>query len=345
MLFVNFGCVLSASSDLTVQNIRWDSQLPVFAGPLTLYVDIKNVGDGPSSNQWTLSLYVDDWLVGEIGPEVSPGFSPNQTQTWYWNISARTLFKDGDHQVKAAVVEPNDPNSSNNVLVKTLSISPSDYSNDFNIPSYGMCRNYVQNNRPANITDTYSLNDENVIVFFYTDISSTDIRQKVSNLTFNFYSPNGTLHKQYNVYVVSINRDALGRDFTIFTRQISVNKDYSGFGKPGDPLYDPGYQALNKYPGTWRVEVYNKGHLLFAKRFIIGEATTYIVSSTSSVMSSESTTLTATQTTISLPPTTAQTLAQVSGSQFPSGYLVAIAAIVVMCVAVTVVLVRRRATA
>lgn len=178
--------VFSVSGDLTVDYLMWEPEHPVSGGPLTVSGRIKNVGDVPSSDKYTLSLYVDDWwidgwLVRLVGfqPTVSPKISPSRPQVWHFKISDWTVFKQGNHQVKAIVNEPNDPNPDNNWLVKTLSISPGDYSSDFNIVNYGMCNRIDEQGLPVDITETFSFNDELAISYFYTDINHADWPEKI----------------------------------------------------------------------------------------------------------------------------------------------------------------------
>jgi len=275
IFLANLDPVFPASTDLMVEGISWEPEHPISGSFLYLHGSIKNVGDNPSSDKYAISLYVDDWwidgwLVRLAGfqPTVSPKITPGRTQAWHFRISDYAVFKQGGHQVKAVVNEPNDPNPDNNELVKTLSISPSDYSDDFNIVNYGMCKRIDEYGLPVNITNIYDLNDELAISYVYTDIKHADSREKMgqkTNLTFRSYSPNGTLHQESNSgYSILLVRDRSGREITGFASQLSLKKG------------DPGYQ------GEWRVEVLNKGHLLFAKRFIIEDVSTRTLSTTTS---------------------------------------------------------------
>ena len=55
--------VFCASSDLTIDYLAWEPEHPVSGGPPAVNGRIRNVGDAPSSNNYTLSLYVDDWWI------------------------------------------------------------------------------------------------------------------------------------------------------------------------------------------------------------------------------------------------------------------------------------------
>lgn len=103
-------------------------------------------------------------------------------------------------------------------------------------------------------------------------------------------------------------------------------------GREGDPSHDPGYQALNKYPGIWRVEVYNEGHQLFAKRFIIENVSSRTLSTTSPSEPTSRSTLTTEQT------STTEGLE----SQILGGYATVIGAIALMAVVGGIILVRVR---
>ena len=290
----------------------WEPEHPVSGGSLSVNGRIRNVGDAQSSGKYTLSTYVDDWwvdgwLVRMTGfqPTVSPKIAPGQAQVWHFRISDYAIFKRGNHQIKAIVSEPNDPNPDNNGLVMTLSISPGEYSSDLNIVNYGMCNRIGEDSLPIDITENYASGDEVAISYFYTDIKHTDWPEKIgpkTNLTFRLYSPNGTLHRENSGgYSILLARDPSGREITGFALQLLIRKDLQAQGKEGDPTYDPGYQALDRFPGTWRVEVINKGHLLFTKKFIIQHTSSHTVTTTSTT-NSTSTTSSTTSTTTSIPP-------------------------------------------
>ena len=342
ILLTNLDHVFSASSDLMLEYLTWEPEHTVFGGLLSVHGTIKNVGDTQSSDKYTLSLYVDDWRVdgwlvrlAGFQPTVSPEIAPGGTQVWHFKISDYAVFKQGDHQVKAVVTEPGDPNPDNNELVKTLSISPGDYSSDFSIVNYGMCNKIDEKDLPVGITENYSFDDELAVSYFYTDIKHADWPEKIgqeSNLTFKFYSPNGTLHRERSGgYSILLGRDPSGREVTGFACQLFINTDLQAYGNEGDPLYDPGYQALNKYPGTWRVEVFNKGHLLFAKKFIIEDASSHTLSTTST---SEPTS----RPTLNTQNSTTESL----GSQVLGEYATVVATIAIVAVAGSAVLLRRK---
>jgi hypothetical protein len=63
IFLANLDHVYSVSGDLTVDYLMWEPEHPVSGGPLTVSGRIKNVGDAPSSDKYTLPLYVDDWWV------------------------------------------------------------------------------------------------------------------------------------------------------------------------------------------------------------------------------------------------------------------------------------------
>ncbi len=152
--------------------------------------------------------------------------------------------------------------------------------------------------------------------------------QKAS-LTFRFYSPNGTLHRERSDgYSVLLARDPNGKEITGFAYQVSINKGLEASGSKGDPLYDPGYEALGKFPGMWRVEVFNEDHLLFVKRFIIEEASSH----TSSTAPPSESTLKTEQTS-----TTYGQEGQVLG-----GYLAVVGAIVLVAVIGAILLKRKK---
>lgn len=364
MLLVNSGYVSSASSDLALENIWWAPQQPVFAGPLTVVVDVKNVGDSPSSDSYTLMLYVDGWGVGgwlvpRQYPTLSPTIAPGQTQTWHWNISDWTVFKDGDHEVKAVVKESNDPNATNDVLTKTLKISSSDHVNDFNIFSYGMCKGLdKKTSQAADITDNYKLTDDHATLFLYTDLKQTsEVYEKIVNtgFTLKFYSPNGTLHRDMvlnattttYLFQMTQQKDENGRPYVIvYLPSLFINKDYSGYGGPGQLINDPPYQALNNYPGIWRAEAWNKGRLLFVKRFIVGDASKYTLTTTSTVTSSStsiSSSLNETALTTEQTQTPMTTATEIPPSEAPGGLVTIVGAIVALAVlAAGAVLMKRK---
>jgi hypothetical protein len=234
------------------------------------------------------------------------------------------------------VNEPNDSNPDNNWLVKTLSISPGDYSSDFNIVNYGMCNRIDEQGLPVDITDTFSFNDELATPYFYTDINHADWPERIgqkTNLTFRLYSPNGTLHRERSEgYSVLLSRDPSDREITGFAFQLFINKNLQTNGKEGDPSYDPGYQALNKYPGVWRIEVYNEGHQLFAKRFIIENMSSRTLSTTSASEPTSRPTLTTEQT------STTEGLE----NQIPGGYATVVAVIALMAIVGGVILAKGR---
>ena len=339
--------VLPASSDLKIDDITWEPEHPVYQGLLTVNVVITNVGNLQSSGKYTISLYVDDWWIDGwlsrwVGfqPTSTPAIAPGQREVWHFKISDWTVFEEGKHQVRALVNDTNDPNLRNNELTKTLSFLPSNYSNGFNIVNYGMCKKIDENGLPVNITETYGLKDEPAISYAYTDIKHANWQERIgekTNLIFRFYSPNGTLHAERNTgYSILQVKDPNGREITGVTFEISINKDHQARGKEGDPFYDPGYQALNKYPGTWRIEASNKGHPFFSKSFIIENASIKTSSSTSSQSAQISRS--------SITSSTAKGL----GNQIIGGYAAAFAAIVAVgivgCVALVTRLFRRRSS-
>jgi len=343
IFLANLDHVYPVSGDLTVDYLMWEPEHPVSGGPLTVSGRIRNIGDAPSSDKYTLSLYVDDWwvdgwLVRLVGfqPKVSASISPVRAQVWHFKISDWTVFKQGNHQVKAVVNEPNDPSPDNNWLTKTLSISPGDYSSDFNIVNYGMCHRIDEQGLPVDITEAFSFNDELAVSYFYTDVRHADWQEKIgqkTSLTFKLYSPNGTLHRERSEgYSVLLSRDPSDREITGFAFQLFINKDSQTYGKEGDPSYDPGYQALNKYPGTWRVEVFNQGHQLFVKRFIIENVSSRTLSTTSASEPTSRSTLTTEQT------STTEGLE----SQIPGGYATIVGVIALIAVVGGVILVRGR---
>jgi hypothetical protein len=341
IFMANLGYVFSASSDLMIDYLVWEPEHPVSGGPLSVHGRIRNVGDMQSSDKYALSVYVDDWwvdgwLVRMTGfqPIVSPKIFPSRAQVWHFGISDYAIFKRGDHQVKAVVTEPNDPNPDNNELVKTLSISPGDYGSDFNIVNYGMCNRIDKDGLPVGITENYGLNDELAISYFYTDIKQADWPQEIgtkTNLAFRFYSPNGTLHRESSGYSVLFGRDPNRREITGFALQLFINKDLHAQGERGDPLYDPGYQALNKFPGTWRVEVVNKGHLLFAKRFMIERESGHTLSTTSTLQLTSSST-----------SRSEQTSTEDLGSMVPGGYATVVVVVVVVAAVGCIILLKRK---
>ena len=329
----------SASTDLAVEYLTWDPERPVSGGPLSIHGRIRNAGDNASSDKYVVSLYVDDWwidgwltrLVG-YQPTVSPRIATGRSQVWHFRISDYAIFKQGDHQIKAVVAEPNDQNPQNNELAKTLSIYPGNYSNDFNIINYGMCNRIDQDSLPVGITETYTSDEEAAISYAYTDIKHADwpaMMPQSASLTFKFYSPNGTLHRgRSEGYSVLLARDPNGKEITGFAYQVSITKGLEASGSKGDPLYDPGYEALGKFPGTWRVEVFNEDHLLFVKRFIIEEAS----SPTSSTAPPSESTLKTEQ--------TSTTYSQ--GGQVLGGYLGVVGAIVLVAVVGAILLKRKK---
>jgi hypothetical protein len=331
--------VLPASSDLKIDDITWEPEYPVYQGLLTVNLVVTNVGNMQSSGKYTISLYVDDWWIDGwlsrwVGfqPAPTPAIAPGQREVWHFKISDWTVFEEGKHQVKALVNDTNDPNAENNGMSKTLSILPSNYSNGFNIVNYGMCKNIDENGLPVNITEIYGLKDELAISYAYTDLKHADWPQRIgekTNLTFRFYSPNGTLHAERSTgYSILPVRDPYGREITGVTFEISINKDHQAHGKEGDPFYDPGYQALNKYPGAWRVEASNSGHLFFSKNFIVENASIKTSSSTSSK-------------TEPISRSTIATSAEGLGSHIEGGCVTAFAAIVFVGVVGCVALVTR----
>ena len=122
--------------------------------------------------------------------------------------------------------------------------------------------------------------------------------------------------------------DPNGREITGFAFQLFINKDLQAYGKKGDPSYDPGYEALGKFPGVWRLEVFSYGHLLFLKRFIIEERSNYTSSTTSPSESALSTELTST--------------AYDLGSETLRDYLMVIGVIVLVAVGAGAILLKRR---
>jgi hypothetical protein len=342
VLLANPDRAFSASSDLMVDYLTWEPEHPLSGGPFSVHGRIRNVGDTQSSDKYTLSVYVDDWwvdgwLVRMTGfqPTVSPKIAPGRAQVWHFGISDYAIFKRGNHQIKAIVSEPNDPNSDNNELVRTVSISPGDYSSDFNIVNYGMCNRIDEDGLPVGIAENYSSNEELAISYFYTDIKHADWPEKIgpkTNLTFRFYSPNGTLHRESSGgYSILLGRDPSGREITGFALQLFIGKDLQAQGKEGDPLYDPGYQALGKFLGTWRVEVLNKGHLLFAKRFIIEHEPSHTLSTTSPLQLTSSST-----------SRTEQASTEDLGNMVPGGYATVVGTIAVVVVGVCVILLKRK---
>jgi hypothetical protein len=342
ILLANLDHAFSASSDLTVEYLTWEPEHPVSGGSFSVHGRIRNVGDAQSSDKYTLSVYVDDWwvdgwLVRMTGfqPTASPKIAPDRTQVWHFGISDYAVFKRGNHQIKAIVSEPNDPNSDNNELARTVSISPGDYSSDFNIVNYGMCNRLDEDGLPIGITENYSSNEELAVSYFYTDIKHADWPEKIgpkTNLTFRLYSPNRTLHRESSGgYSILLGKDPSGREITGFALQLFIDKDLQAQGKEGDPLYDPGYQALGKFLGTWRVEVLNNGHLLFAKRFVIEHASSRTLSTTSPP-----------QLTSSSPSRTEQASTEDMGKMVPGGYATVVGTIAVMVVGACVILLRRR---
>ncbi len=338
-----FDRVFCASSDLTVDALAWEPEHPVSGGPLTINGRIRNVGDVPSSRNYTLSLYVDDWwidgwLVRLVGsqPKVIVSISPVRAQVWHFRISDWTVFKKGNHEVQALVSEPSDPNPSNNWLNKTMVISAGDYSSGFNIVNYGMCNRIDEQGLPVDITENYDLSDELAISYFYTDVKHADWQKKLgqeAGLIFRLYSPNGTLHRETSEgYSVLPSRDPGDREITGVALQLFINKSLQANGSEGDPSYDPGYQALNKYPGIWGVEVYNEGHRLFTKRFIIEKLPSRTVSTTSTLEPTLGLTLTTEQT---------ATTAGLEG-QIPGGYATVVGVIALIVVVGCAVLARRR---
>ena len=216
-----------------------------------------------------------------------------------------------------------------------MSISPGDYSSDFNIVNYGMCHRIDEDGLPVGITENYSSNEELAIFYFYTDIKHTDWQEKIgpeTNLTFRFYSPNGTLHRESSGgYSILLAKDPSGREITGFALQLLIGKDVQAQGKEGDPLYDPGYQALDKFPGTWNVEILNKGHHLFVKKFIIQHASSRTLSTTSPL-----------QQTSNSASMTEQASTEDLGSMVPGGYAMIVGIIAVVVVGGCVVLLKRR---
>ncbi len=107
----------SASTDLAIEYLTWDPEHPVSGGPWSIHGRIRNAGDNVSSDKYVVSLYVDDWwidgwltrLVG-YQPAVSPRIATGRSQVWHFTISDYAIFKQGDHQIKAVVAEPNDQN-------------------------------------------------------------------------------------------------------------------------------------------------------------------------------------------------------------------------------------------
>jgi hypothetical protein len=344
IILANLDHVFPASSDLTVEYLTWKPEHPVSGGSLSVDAGIRNVGDAQSSDKYTLSMYVDDWwvdgwLVRMTGfqPTVSRKIAPGWMQVWHFRISDYAVFKRGNHQIKAIVSEPNDPNFDNNGLAMTLSISPGDYGGDFNVVNYGMCNRIGEDGLPIGITENYSLDDELAISYFYTDIKHTDWPEKIgskTNLTFRFYSPNGTLHRENSGgYSILPGRDPSGREITGFALQLLIGKDLQAQGKEGDLMYDPGYQALDKFPGTWRVEVLNKGHLLFTKKFIIEHTSTHTFSTTSPLQLTSSST-----------SRTEQASTEDLGSVVPGGYPTIVGTIAIMVVGGVILLRRRKRT-
>jgi hypothetical protein len=305
----NLDLAFPASTDLAVEYLTWDPEKPASGGPFSIHGRIRNAGDTISSDKYTVSLYIDDWwidgwstrLVGHQ-PTISPKIAADRSQVFHFRASDYAIFKQGEHQIKAVVTEPNDQNPTNNELVRTLSIYQGNYSTDFNIINHGMCNGIDKDSLPVDITETYSMDDEAAVAYAYTDIKHADwpamMSQKAS-LTFKFYSPNGTLHRERSEgYSVLLARDPNGKEISGFAYQLSITKNVEAYGTKGGPSYDPGYEALGKYPGIWRVEIFNVGHLLFAKRFIIEETSSQI-SSTSlppeSTLTSEQTSTTYSQ--------------------------------------------------
>ena len=342
ILLANLDHAFSASSDLTVEYLTWEPEHPVSGGPFSVHGRIRNVGDAQSSDKYTLSVYVDDWwvdgwLVRMTGfqPTISPKIAPGRAQVWHFGISDYAVFKRGNHQIKAIVSEPNDPNPDNNELVKTLSFSSGNYSSDFNIVNYGMCNRIDADGLPVGITENYSSNEELAISYVYTDIKHADWSDKIgpkTNLTFRFYSPNGTLHRESSGgYSILLEKDPSGREITGFALQLFIGKDLQAQGKEGDPLYDPGYLALGKFLGTWRVEVLNKGHLLFAKNFIIEHESSHTLSTTLSLQLTSSST-----------SRTEQTSTEDLGSIVPGGYATIVGTIAIIVVGGGVILLRRK---
>ncbi len=326
--------VVPASEDLTVIDLTWEPEHPVHRGFLIVNVVIENVGQTQSSNKYTMSLYVDGWridgwLARLIGfqPAATPRIPPNGREVWHYRISDRTVLKPGNHQLSAAVNEPNDLNPENNELSKTVSISPAEYSSDFNIINYGMCKEIGGDGLPLNITETYSSNDVMAVSYFYADITHADWQAKRgqgTNFTFRVYSPNGTLHvERSNGYSILLARDPDGKEITGFALQLSVNRDFEARGKEGDPRYEPGYQALGKHLGIWKVEIVNKDHPILSDEFIIETR----LSQSSSTASSRSES--------ALTSSGALTLSQ-------QQVCVAVVAIMVVCLAVVFAVARKR---
>ena len=320
ILLTNLDHVFSASSDLMLEYLTWEPEHTVFGGLLSVHGTIKNVGDTQSSDKYTLSLYVDDWRVdgwlvrlAGFQPTVSPEIAPGGTQVWHFKISDYAVFKQGDHQVKAVVTEPGDPNPDNNELVKTLSISPGDYSSDFSIVNYGMCNKIDEKDLPVGITENYSFDDELAVSYFYTDIKHADWPEKIgqeSNLTFKFYNQEGFLYVERNSgYSILLARDPTGREITGFALQLSLS-------------------ALD-YQGAWRVEVFNEDHRILAKRFMIGDMSSRTLSTSTSTSEPAST---GEQTS-----TTKDLVGQV-----PGAYMGMVGAIAVAAVGCGVILVMRR---
>jgi hypothetical protein len=339
ILLANLDNVYCASVDLALEYFTWEPEHPVSGGPLSIHVRINNAGDTISSDKYVVSLYIDDeWIDGWFArlvnyqPPVNPRVAPGRPEVWHFSISDHAILKQGDHQIKAVVTDPSDQNPNNNELVKTLSINPGNYSSDFNIINYGMCSRIDQEKLPVNITDSYGVNDEVAVSYAYTDIKHADWSEemgKEGSLIFRLYSPNGTLHRERgDGYSILFATDPNGREITGFAFQLFINKDLQAYGKKGDPSYDPGYEALGKFPGIWRVELFSYGHLLFLKRFIIEEASSH----TSSTATLSESTLGNEQT-----PTTYGQEDQVLG-----GYLTVAGAIVIVAVMGAILLKRKK---
>ena len=297
LLLANLTPACSASADLTVDYLTWEPEHPISGGPLSIHVRINNAGNTISSDKYSVSLFIDDWwidgwfsrLVG-YQPAINPRVVPGRPEVWHFEISDYAIFKEGDHQIRAIVAEPSNPNQVSSELVKTLNISQGNYSSNFNIINYGMCNRIDQDGLPVGITENYSSKDEVATPYAYTDIKHADwpvVMNQKASLTFKFYSPNGTLHRERSEgYSVLLAEDPNGREITGFSFQLFITKDLQEYGTRGSSSYDPGYLALNKFPGIWRVEVLNENHLLFMKRFIIEAASNH---SSSTVSPSEST--------------------------------------------------------
>jgi hypothetical protein len=338
---VNLDQGFSASTDLTIEYLTWDPEDPVSGGLLQVHGIIRNVGDIVSSDKYVVSVFVDEWWIDGwltrltgYQPPVSPRAATGRPEVFHFKVSDYAIFKQGDHQIKAIVTDPTDSNPNNNALVKPLYISSGDYSSDFNIVNYGMCNRIDENSLPVNITENYRYNAEAAISYAYTDVKHVDWQERMSDnnsLRLRLYNPNGALHSEASEgYSALFTRDLNGREITGFAKTLSINKDHPPNGVKGNPSYDPGYLALNKIPGVWRIEVLNENHLLFTKRFIIEDELSRTSSTTAkSETASESTMRTEIPTTHN------------SDDQLVRGYVAVIGVIVVVGVG-SLILARRK---